>query len=222
MKAIILAAGCGNRLSSVNKGHKLLLDINGKTILSRLLDNLHGCSIEDKDITFVIGWKASLLRRTLPKDSNIVYNLSWKTTNTAASLWKALCCTQGDILIINGDVVAEKYCFDTLLATPGSALLVDKKLCDDEAVKYRLDQGIVVEVSKQIPNHQADGEVLGINKILAADRRVFDMAVCTLAEKAFYDVAFPVVKPGIACILAESCVEIDTPEDLENCRRIFK
>ena len=41
-------------------------------------------------------------------------------------------------------------------------LPVDYKICDDEAMKVRSENGQVVQITKQMPNESAEGEFIGI------------------------------------------------------------
>ena len=60
IKAIIIAAGCGNRLNSLTKEKpKCLLKINGKAILERQLETLRVCGINN--IAVIGGYKAEMI-----------------------------------------------------------------------------------------------------------------------------------------------------------------
>ena len=54
MKAIILAAGCGNRMRSLTDNiHKTLLSVNNQTIIERIINSLYNNNV--KNITIVTG-----------------------------------------------------------------------------------------------------------------------------------------------------------------------
>ncbi len=56
--------------------------------------------------------------------------------------------------------------FDDLLRATGDIVLpVDTKPCDDEAMKTRIDNGAIIEITKQMQNESAVGEFIGIAKI---------------------------------------------------------
>ena len=62
MKALILAAGFGSRLAPItNDIPKCMVEVNGKSILSKQIDNLYENGITD--ITIISGYKADILER---------------------------------------------------------------------------------------------------------------------------------------------------------------
>ena len=63
MKAIILAAGLGNRLLPLTKDQpKCLVEFSGKTLLDRLLKTFKTCGVND--IVLVIGYKNKKIDHT--------------------------------------------------------------------------------------------------------------------------------------------------------------
>jgi choline kinase len=60
--AIILAAGKGSRLEP-DEGHKLLVEIDGRTMLDRHLANFQRLGVTD--VTVVVGWEHRALQRDL-------------------------------------------------------------------------------------------------------------------------------------------------------------
>ena len=60
MKAVILAAGIGNRLKPLtDKMPKSLINIGGRTVLERMLDSLVDLGITD--VTIVVGDRKSVV-----------------------------------------------------------------------------------------------------------------------------------------------------------------
>ena len=68
MKAIILAAGLGNRLLPLTEDKpKCLIEFSGKTLLDRLLKTFKSCGVND--IVLVIGHKNEKIKNV---DLNLV------------------------------------------------------------------------------------------------------------------------------------------------------
>jgi choline kinase len=180
---------------------------------------------DDLDLSnfvFVVGWNHTELIPKLPLGSATIINQDWETTNTSYSLKCALDRISGDIMIINGDVIAESSCFRSVSVARQSAALVDIKQTGQEEVKYSLTNKLTLtNVGKTADPTTSCGEVLGINKVIAEDRVVFDKAVSNLKPTDFYDLAFNHIPVYPVFALGRKCVEIDTPEDLEHARRIF-
>ena len=85
MKAIIIAAGLGNRLMPLTDGTpKCMLDINGKTIMQRQLDVLRQCGTDS--IVVVRGYKKEMINYP-----GIRYyeNTDYKNNNILRSLFYA-------------------------------------------------------------------------------------------------------------------------------------
>lgn len=104
MKAIILAAGKGSRLSPMTLlKPKPLLKINGKTILENMIKCLKNGGV--KDITVVTGYKNEMFN---PYKKRLgfkkVISKNFETTNSANSLKLVIDNIDTDTLIMNGDL----------------------------------------------------------------------------------------------------------------------
>jgi len=225
MRAIILCAGCGHRLKQVFPIHKILLHVGTDRILDQILSGMRMAGLTESDLVFVVGWEADELVRQLPVRSSILLNNRWMETNTCGSLRLATSrFPNEDLIVVNGDVVAHQQCFTSVVASTYSCALVSQDMANlgDEEVKYTLTtDGLLDTVGKKTCCDMASGEVLGINKIVSADRGRFDATLQRMSESTFYDEAFSggYVRP---LTLRESlCVEIDTPSDLQVARELF-
>ena len=102
MKVIIPAAGCGSRLGF--NIPKSLIDINGKSIIKRQLDQL-----KNFEVRVVVGYKKELMWQELQDFDNVkVYeNNNFKSTTVVDSIRLALNDIKDDedILIVDGDVL---------------------------------------------------------------------------------------------------------------------
>lgn len=104
MKAIILAAGKGSRLSPMTLlKPKPLLKINGKTMLENMIKCLKNGGI--KDITVVTGYKNEMFNSYKKKFGfKKVISKNFSTTNSANSLKLVIDNIDSDTLIMNGDL----------------------------------------------------------------------------------------------------------------------
>lgn len=104
MKAVILAAGKGSRLSPMTLlKPKPLLKINGKTLLENMIKCLKNGGI--KDITVVTGYKNEMFNPYKKKlGFKKVISKDFETTNSANSLKLVIDNLDSDTLIMNGDL----------------------------------------------------------------------------------------------------------------------
>lgn len=166
MKALIVAAGISSRMYplTLNKP-KPLLEIGDSTIIEHSIKNLKKYGI--KDIAVVVGYLREQFFRTLGNRVKYIHNPFYKTTNDMASLWFGKGFLEdSDFLYLHGDLVYHPDLIERCLEKKGEiVLMVDRKRCDKEDMKVRVENGIVVESSKDISIEDAYGEWIGIAKI---------------------------------------------------------
>ena len=167
MQAIIMAAGKGSRLGDLTKDiPKSLLKINGKTLLEINISMLHQYGIWD--ITIVTGYQDQKIEKITMGVPGIrlVYNPFYEFTNVIGSYFMGMQYIYDDFIYLHADTICEKDIFEDLLKADGDIVLpVDTKPCDEEAMKVRIDDGKIVELTKQMPVEEAAGEFIGIAKI---------------------------------------------------------
>lgn len=167
MQAIIMAAGKGSRLGSLTENTpKSLLEIKGKKLLDINIAMLHKYGIWD--ITIVTGFedvKFIDATKGIP-GITLVYNPFYEFTNVIGSYYMGMKQLHDDFIYLHADTICDIGIFDELLRADGDIILpVDTKPCDDEAMKVRLEEGKIVEITKQMPVEVAAGEFIGIAKI---------------------------------------------------------
>ena len=145
MKAVILAAGYGGRMSPLTKEiHKTLLKVNGDRIMDLIIKSLIDNNI--KDIVIVTGYKEEQLKNHLINNFNnivfqFIHNEKYATTNNIFSL--ALAFEQikfdKDIIMIESDLI---YSSDVIEKAINSKF---KNLALVSPYKIGMD-GTVVEV----------------------------------------------------------------------------
>src|SRR5262249_53590492 len=110
MKALILAAGYGNRMRPLtDKVHKTLLQVGGKTVIDRILEGLRDNGVTD--VCVVTGYRADELEtylRTQFRDFTFefVRNDRYRETNNIYSMALAFdqIHIESDILLIESDL----------------------------------------------------------------------------------------------------------------------
>lgn len=128
MKAIILAAGKGQRLRQYADGlPKGMLSFDGMPLIERQLQSLRGAGIED--ITVVRGYERKKI-----SFSGVKYydNLSYDSTNMLASLMCAANEFTDDVLVCYADILYEKRLIQQLIAERGDYVV----LADTDWKKY--------------------------------------------------------------------------------------
>lgn len=166
MQAIIMAAGKGSRLGSLTESKpKSLLEIKGKRLLDINIAMLHKYGIWD--ITIVTGyqdWQFIEATKGIP-GITLVYNPFYEFTNVIGSYYMGMRQLHEDFVYLHADTICDTAIFDELLRCEGDIVLpIDTKPCDDEAMKVRLKDGQIVEITKQMPVEAAAGEFIGIAK----------------------------------------------------------
>lgn len=120
--AIVLAAGRGEGLERLTAERpKVMLDVAGKPLLSRLADAFHRQHI--RDITIVGGYCADAIEAG---DTKLVLNPDFAETGELTSLACALDAVRSDTVITYGDLLFRHYILHNLLETDAElAVVVD-------------------------------------------------------------------------------------------------
>lgn len=160
MKVIILAAGRGSRLGERTKDRpKCMVEVGGKTILSRCMETLAQAGISRSQVGIVTGY-----RRDLIKEPGVTYyhNADWENTNMFCSLteakewleWEPCLVCYSDVIFSPKAVAALRDCTAPLAITYFTGFWelwsarMDDPLSDLET--FRMDaQGMLTEIGKK-------------------------------------------------------------------------
>jgi choline kinase len=227
MKAIILAAGRGARLTGGNYDMpKCLVTLGGETLLSRNVRLLRDAGLEE--VVVIVGCAADTVRRTV-QDVEFVENARFAQTNSLYSLWLARPLLADGFVVMNCDVLVHPQLLsDLLTARHQDALLLAYR--DEhtdygaEEMKVRVRQGRVIDISKTMDPAEADGENVGIAKFSAAGARLLveqmDALIGSGDHKAWVPRAFKSFAEQRALHAIGTrgfpWTEIDFPEDYRN------
>jgi choline kinase len=237
MKAIILAAGISARLRPLtDETPKCLIQIGGKTILQRTLDNLITYNL--KDLIIVTGYLEeqikNCVRRNYPQlEVTYIFNDKYDTTNNIYSLWLTKDFVKNnEILLMDSDILFDKRILELLLKSdhPNCLALRSDHQLGDEEIKVSLNEDkSISEISKTVDLKDAFGESIGIEKFGSKFTKklfkILDQMIVTQNKvNIFYEAAFQkAIDEGEKIFAVDigslKCIELDYPEDLEKANK---
>ena len=228
VRAIILAAGMGWRLKPHTEATpKCLLELGGKTLLSRYLETFEALGIPEA--VLVVGYlkeqvAAEVARGPAGVRVRVVENDRYMRGNIL-SLWQARHEFDDDVIIMDADVLFPQEMLARLLATPDmNALAVDEQFQDTgEEQKVVCEDGWVVEVTKKIGRDpRIRGEAVGMLRLSAEAaeilRGILEEFIETGKDSLEYEDALRELAGEVPIGVVEvgdlPWVEIDFQEDL--------
>ena len=168
MKAIIMAAGVGSRISRNIDKPKSLLEVDGKSILRRTVEMLIANDIQPAVIG---GYQYSQIKDNLADlDIRLYENPFYRVTNSLGSLWFArdFIDEQDSLLLANADVFWQQELLDLLLNEEQDAVM----LADSSAVRlaegdyfFGCEDGRIVKYGKELSREIRTHEYVGVAKI---------------------------------------------------------
>lgn len=239
MKAILLAAGIGSRIRPLTDDKpKCLLEVNGRTILQNMLENVEACGM--KDVIIITGYLEEMIKAYVAEhfpNLTVTYirNGKYLDTNTGYSLMLTKEAVGDDAFIkFDADVIFEKAILEKLIASPfETALCLDKNInLEAEEVKaIATPEGLVLEVGKKLDPAKSAGESIGIEKIGKDAAKLLYAELERLMQdqsnwKEYYDDSYTTlvnkgVPFGVVDITGLKWVEIDTHADYSKAKDIF-
>jgi len=234
MKAVILAAGIGNRLKPLtDKMPKSLIKIGDRTVLERMLDSLVDLGITD--VTIVVGHLKQMITGLIGNGyrtavckyiTNPDYELGSILSLYAARNEFA----DDDTLLMDADVIFEEKVL-AKIAGSGNAncFLVDRGFKDTgEEMKVASLGGKVVQIARKITReHDSVGEGVGFCKVSSSYSRellkALEKRIC-LNRLCDYEMALDDfcqhVNAGVEDVTGLKWTEIDFPEDVQKAQEI--
>ena len=148
MKALILAAGFGERLGPITRSiPKSMVEVNGTPLLVNALNNLTSLGIEE--IGIAVGHMADYIKEHIGAEFNgarISYfeNDRYLQTNNVVSLYKALDFCDDDMLMLECDIYFHREMLERLAAGEGECSILvspfDPKTMDGSVVRVDGDR----------------------------------------------------------------------------------
>lgn len=165
MKAILLAAGRGTRISRYLDGNpKCTVDLgNGTKLIEYTIAMLKKKGVTE--IAIATGYRHRYIEDMLAGAGvKFFYNPFYDVTNSIASLWFAKeFLTDDDTLIMNADVFAEESVYDYLFATNKNPVLAfDSSRKEEADYKFYCPNGVIVKYGKELTGADISGEYVGL------------------------------------------------------------
>jgi choline kinase len=246
MRAIIVAAGMGRRLSPYTDDRpKCLVEVNGRSILERQLDAYRAAGVDD--VVIVRGYMKESIR---VEGARYFDNDAYRENNILCSLFYAEPAMDDAFLFSYSDIVFRPEVVRRAIETEGDYSLVIDRLWHEayvgrknhpveEGEVARVDDGRVTLVGKKtMPPGEATGEFIGLarfsRRAVAKMRERFHARRVELAGKPYgraprFEVAYltdllndliasgEVMRPAF---IDGGWREIDTVEDLERAKAV--
>lgn len=240
MQAIILAAGLAKRLRPLTDvTPKCLLEVSGKNLLHRTMDNVIVNGITD--FVFVTGYKEDMIKDYLKENflnCNITFisNHDFANNNNSYSLWMTKDYIKGDIVLLDSDILFDKGIITELLNSEHENCLAVNFTAelDEEQIKVVLDdKKRILEISKVTNIKKSAGESIGIERFSypfmqelykVLDRKILKESIVN----EFYEASFEeVIRSGdvrnsiyAINVSQYKCMEIDTVEDYQRAKNM--
>lgn len=233
MRAVVLAAGVGSRISKdVGGMPKSLLQVANKSLLLRSVETLETRGIE---VTVCTGYRHQLVEDELSTHQiNIVYNPFYAVANNICSLWfaKDVFCTGEDVFVLSADLLYEAKILDFIIQASDSLVMaVDSSRVHDGDYFFAIDdERNIKEFGPAIAVERRSAEYMGISRVAGSfgrqfvkrlDKYVKDDRIQDYFEHVFFSFIGTEMAPK--CVDVAGCAwrEIDRIEDLEKARLQF-
>lgn len=180
MQAVIIAAGLGSRLRPYTEERpKCLLEVGGKTILQRTLDNFKRLGVDR--VAIVRGHLADKI--AIPGVSYFE-NTNYKNNNILHSLLYAEPAMDDGFVFTYSDIVYDESVLEKLLhSTEDISVVVDRdwrstyvgrdKHPITEAELVKVEDGRIVKIGKDVvATDEASGEFIGLGKFSRTGAKV--------------------------------------------------
>ena len=215
MIGVILSAGMGTRLMPLTKEiPKPLLEVNGMTLLERMIKNLMAADINE--FIVIVGYNKDKVIDLAPEleekysiTIKILENEKYDVTNTSVSTYIASKYIEDnaadDFILINGDNVVDPEIITRIAERQNTSLIVDNfKDLNEESFKIIIEDetfnddksvanGTIKEIGKGIDIASSTGEFIGVSKVARKDIEKFNELLKNLADEDsqnYYDFAY--------------------------------
>ncbi len=233
MKAIVLAAGSGNRLSSAFDDPKCLIPIGGIPLLKRYLEGFYAAGIDQ--VVLVAGYRMEKIVEYIKNLSvefpmHILMNKDYEK-GSIVSLWTAEEWLSGDILLMDGDLYFERdFLSRAMTSMKQNFFLIDSTARNDgEAVMVGFREGRAVNLARGLYGEfDLVGEWAGGIKLSPEGTSLLRDVVCRQIEEGNTEKGYEFIVPqlfdmiDLSYELIDGCnwIEIDFPGDMEQAEKM--
>lgn len=187
MKAILMAAGVGSRISRSISKPKSTLDVGGIPLIRKTVSMLESKGVE---VAVVVGFKYDAIKDAL-RGHNVTFyhNPFYKVTNSIASLWFARdFIGDDDLILANADVFWEESIFDILVEDDRSIVMLgDESRADRGDYFFNVKDDLIVRYGKELLPEERNSEYVGIAKISESHLANFKKNLDDLIFREKYD-----------------------------------
>lgn len=225
--AIILAAGMGTRLRSIQKKPKGLLELGGESLVARSIRFLRELGVDR--FVIVTGWReADYLEasKCWGKGIQLVSNADYAVTGSLASLRIGAAASQGDVWLLESDLLYDPMALREGLSQSGSDVVLASGLTGsgDEVWVYTTDQGDLDQLTKEdVPGRKPTGELVGICRLSRPLLDALSDSARDLSPESHYEDGLTSLAEhrAIPVRLVPDLVwgEIDSPEHYDRVRQ---
>lgn len=242
MEAVLLLAGYGSRLDRQDIPHKSMLPFGGETLLSRHLSCLQALSIARAHL--VLGHNKETVKDyvrglNLGMPVNFIDNALYRTTGNTLSMVLGFRQSQGDVLIMDGDVLYPRSLFLDYVrgSQPTSFALTAGDIDNEESAKVLMKPGGTIQAfitkrhftPEEKNGFRFGGEAIGFFKLSAENVKKFVQLYEQKEaeyEKVLWEIPFTDFAQSVALhpwtIAQHGCFEIDTQEEYDHALAYFE
>ena len=166
MKAILMAAGMGTRISQKTNQPKSLLKVGNTSIIKHTVEMLQRNNI---DVIIILGFKSHLIIEEL-KGLNVKFYINpfFRVTNSIASLWFAReeLKDNEDIIFANADVYWEEDILELLKDNSKDVIMLgDKSRVEVGDYFFKCKNDKIIDYGKELDVNNRTCEYVGMAKI---------------------------------------------------------
>ena len=189
MKAILLAAGTGSRITGdIGQMPKSMLDVGGQPLIVHTVELLQKNHIE---VIVITGFMHRVIEEAL-RDYHVTvyYNPFYRVTNSIGSLWYARqeFCGTNEVMIANADVYYTQELLDKILdGAHDNYLLADASRADKGDYFFLCEDGVLKKYGKELARDERNCEYVGIGVLRRDWVLKFRAQLCRMIENGEYD-----------------------------------
>ncbi len=203
MKAIILAAGEGHRLSPLTDSTpKVMLPVSNRPILEFVVESIVSAGI--RDIVMVVGYHSEKIRLHFGDGrrfgASIQYIVQKKQLGTGHALFQAR--TESEVMVFPGDNIISGDCVRALMGTHTNTILATYSRNPSKygAVEHR--DGKLIRLTEKPPGRREDVVFTGLGHY---DSSIFS-AIMEAIEDGQYDMTSALNRMDSVSVLISDCL----------------